>query len=175
MQAERVRGCGPGHLWYGPEAFRQAGGLLVKAWHCLCSVCCCFFNLSVCGLLCIIVCIYPRLCTYLCMVLTAPFCCVLCCLCVSTICVVSHLPPRLSWIMSCSLAIGCAGQSCVWDLCGCVLVSGPQLAVLPVPDVLGNYCKSEPATVLLVQNWIKGAGNSRAGFGCTGSSTHECL
>lgn len=42
-----------------------------------------------------------------------------------------------------SLGLGCAGQSHGWDLCGYVLVSGCQLAVLPVPDVLGNGWKSE--------------------------------
>lgn len=31
----------------------------------------------------------------------------------------------------------------VWDLCGCALVSGPQLVILPVRDVLGNCWKSE--------------------------------
>lgn len=127
------------------EAFRQAGGLLVKAWHCFCSMCHCFCNLSVCDP-CISVhnWVYlPSGYTYLCMMLSAPFFCVLCCLCVGTICVVSHLHPRLSWIMSCSLDSGYAGQSCVWDLCGRVLVSEPQLAILPVPNVLGNCWKSE--------------------------------
>lgn len=150
----------------------------MKVWHCFCSVCHCFCNLSVCGP-CVPmhnwVYLPSGLCTYLCMMLSAPFFCVLCCLCVSTICVVSHVHPRLSRVMSCSLGLGCAGQSCVWDLCVVFLCLGLSLQFCLSLMSWGTAGKVRVCTLLLFQNWVKEAGNSRAGFDCTGTSTHECL